>query len=819
MKKLNIKALFVNHIEKIVFGLFALIVLGVLAGGTSWARYAKTPDELKRDVENAKQKITSNNPWPKDKEESFKVIDFSEKARMLFTMPLVSRYDFSQWLFHPLYKKDEPKREPTYEAVQNLIANATFVPLSVLSEEARKLRAESSSAAEGTEDSMPAESVGNDEFEARTASTGAGRGRFPGGDGAMTPPGAMGPGYVPPGASTKGAGGHGAPPGAKAAGGHAAPKSSSSGSKKGPAMPGGGHGAPGLLGMPGMEGTGMMPGMMTGMTSDVSARGVRVMAVRGVFPIQKQIENYRNALHVTQDEAAELLEITDFILERQVALPGADPWKESPWVVVNIESALEVLNECSDLDFEDPVPQALRDAAITMDLPLNLLGVWRSFATHPLIKNEELSLEAIEEEAKLLEKASEVAEAANLQESGSTKKKGLARNQRDFKSIVNQVTSNSDSRGMMEQMMKQMKSAQAPSDGPRVGHGAMPGMGMTGMGMPGMPGMGMPGMRPGPGGGGMRGLSALDRLVARRKYLLFRYFDFDVEFGMAYRYRVRLELKNPNFERPADELGDIEIAKGEFRLTPWSNTSNPDVVRNKAGYFLKDVEREPYHEDKVKPSSRPVALISMYEWDTTMGTVFSDILNLTSIGGYIGEKKEKGTLIPDLVAGTLEKGEHTFATQDALVDVESDFDLSPEQHPDLSFTAEKGRATVRLGLMEEALVVVSNGELKAIGQPLDDFDKEALRQWKQREDLEHKIIKSKETQPVMGSMAATGDEPGQPRVNPRRRGRGRGAAMTNNQMPGMGMPPGTGMPPGMGPAGAGGSSNSKKSARQSGRGG
>jgi hypothetical protein len=782
MKKLNIKALLVNHVEKIVFGLFAMIVLGILAGGTSWARYPKTPDELKRSVENAKQKITSNNPWPKDKEESFKVIDFSEKARMLFLMPQIARYDFSQWLFHPLYKKDEPKREPTYEPVQNLIADATFVPLSVMSEEARKMQAEAS-AAEGNDREMPEESVGDDGFGARTGGT-AGRSRFPGGGAAPAGVG-LGSGYVPPGAAS-----------AKPPGGHAAPKSVAAGSKKGASAPGAGHGAPGMLGMPGMEG---MSGMQAvqGIGSDVSARGVRVMAVRGVFPIQKQIENYRNALHVTQDEAAELLEITDFILERQVALAGPDPWKDSPWVVVNIESALEVLNECSDLDSEDPVPQALRDVAITMDLPLNLLGVWKSFATHPLIKNEELSPEAIEEEAKLLEKVSEVA-GSKSEDPAQPRKKGLARNQRDFKSMVNQVTGDSESRGMFEQMMKQMKTSQPkPSAGPRGGHGAMSGMGMPG-GMPGMPGM----------GGGMRGLGALDRLVARRKYLLFRYFDFDVEFGMAYRYRVRLELRNPNFERPADELGDIEIAKGEYRMTPWSNTSNPDVVRNKAGYFLKDVEREPYREEKVKPSSKAVALISMYEWDTTMGTVFSDVLNLNAIGGYIGEKKEKGTLIPDLVAGTLEKGEHTFMTQDALVDVESDFDVAPDQHPDLNLKTEKGRGTARLGLLEEALVVTATGELKTLGHPMDDYDKESLKYWKQREELEHKIIKSKETAPVMGTMA-TGDEVSQPKTNPR--GRGRGKASASMQMPGMTMPPGMG-PPSMGPP-----SSPKKPARGGGR--
>ena len=809
MKKLNIKALVVEHVEKIVFGLFALITLGILTVGTSWARYEKTPDDLKRSVENAKQKITSNNPWPKDKEESFKVVDFSEKARMLFTMPSIARYDFSQWLFHPLYKKDEPKREPVYEPVQALIANATFVPLSVLSEEARKMRAEASSS-EGTDTSMPSDAVGNEEFEARgTGSTG--RGKLPG-DGMIpgAPAGGHGaPGaYVPPGMNnTKPAGGHSSPKKGGGGGG----TSSSVGAAS--AMPGGSHGGPGLLGMlPGMGGPEMGGGSMS---TGVAARGVRVMAVRGVFPIQKQIENYRNALHVNQEEAAELLEVTDFILERQVAVPGSNPWDEqaSPWVVVNIDSALEVLSECSDLDFEDPVPTALRDAVITMDLPLNLLGLWKSFATHPLIKNEELSLEAIEEEARLLDKVNEVAEGANITDPSQPRRKGLAKQQKDFKKIVGEVTSNAEGRGMMEQMMKQMKSAQpsqSVSDGPRGGHGMMPGGMMPGGMMPGMGGM-MPGM-----GGGRGGMSALDRLVARHKYLLFRYFDFDVEFGKAYRYRVRLELRNPNFERPADELGDIEIAKGEYRMTPMSNISNPDVVRNKAGYFLKDVEREPYLEEKVKATTRPVALLAMYEWDTTMGTVFSDVLNLTAIGGYVGEEKKKGTLIPDLVAGTLEKGEHTFMTQDALVDVEADFDAIPDQHPDLKLTVDKGRTVARLGLLEEALVVTANGELKTIGQPMNSIDKDAERQWKQREDLEHKIIKTKVSTPSMGpgSMASGADDMPQPRSNPRRRGpagAAPGMGMPGGSMPGMSMPGGMPGMPGMAPGG------SKKPGRAAGR--
>ena len=725
MKKLNIKALLIDHVEKFVFGFFALIVLGVLLGGTSWARYSKTtPDEIKRNIANVRAKIAANSVWPKEKEASFTIVDFTEKARQLFSMPSLVRFDFSQYLFHPLYRKNEPKREPTYEAVQNLIVKAALVPLSVLSEEARQLLDSQATEGDGVASTaeMPA---GNDEFEVRT--NGGGNNRFPGrpNDGlpvGRTPPipGGPGGGHAAPAAKTPGGPKPGAPAGGHGKGGRPGALGLPANIGETPGalgMAGAMPGMPGMSGMPGMPGSGMNMGPSSGAT----ARGVRMIAVRGVFPVRKQIENYRNALHVTQVEAEDLLEITDFILERQSAQAGADPWKDSKWVVVDIQSAIDVLNESSDLDLEDPVPTALRDAVITMDLPLNLLGLWKDYATHPRIKDEELSPEAMEAENKLLESLADAADSTKLGEAAPARRKGLAAAQRDFKGLVNQVKSNPEGRNMMDDIVKQMAIS--------TNNSRAPGMGSSGS--PGMPGSMMMG---GPMGGAMRGVSAIDRLVARKKFLLFRYFDFDVESGMAYRYRVRLKLRNPNFERTAEELAgaDIEISKGEERETPWSNISNPDYVRSTSNYFLKDVEREPYQEDKVKATTRSVAALSMYDWDTKLGAVFSDVLNLTAIGGFISEVK-KATMIPDLVAGTLEKGEHTFVTQDALIDVESDVDVAPDQHPDLKLSAEKGHITAKLGLLEEALVVTGRGELRTLGSKQKRLRRQeaSLARWEQ----------------------------------------------------------------------------------------
>jgi hypothetical protein len=786
MKNFNFKALLVNHGEKIVFGLFATLVLAVLAVGTSWGRYEKTPDQLKQSVANARSKITAaDNFWPKAKEESFKIVDFSDKASLLFAPLSMARYDFTTPLNHPLYRKDEPKRESIYEPIQLLIAKAGLAPLSISTNDGRSQPEDSETA--------PA--------EMETSGEGGEFDQRPGGGGG---PGNMGVGGGPLTAGTPAlaAGGAGGPMGAS---GPSAARGRPPAGQGGPA--GLGRGAlmmpPGM--MTGAEGMGAGGGMSS-QNSGVTSRGVRFVAVRGVFPLKKQIENYKRALHISDPEAAELVEITDFVLERQTAMAGSEPWKDGKWETVNISSALEVLQECSDIDSLDPVPTALRDAVITMDLPLRLIGVWADYATHPQIKMYELNREAIDEENKLLEKLDDTISNSAVGDTPQPRQRGLAVAQRDVKRMASQVMSNGN---MMNAMMK----------GPGAAHGgpAMPGMPPMGP-MSGMPG-GMP--------ANMRGAAAeISRLVGVRPYLLFRYFDFDVQSGMAYRYRVRLKLRNPNFERSPDELAgaDAEIAKGEERETPWSNISNPDIVPTTVNYFLKDVEREPYHEEKVKTTTRPVALLSMFDWDTKLGTVINEVLNLTSIGGFVGEVK-KNTMVLDLAEGTLSKVDHTFATQDVLIDVESDIDVDPGQHLDLKLPVDKARGITRLGLLEEALVFTSLGELKTL-DPVGDKSRENY--WKHRSEEERKHYKEGTTpkdtsrlSPMMTGMGGPQPDEGNQTTrkrSPRKRSRRGGASAMGGMSGGMGAMPGMGgmggMPPGMGgmPAGGahGGSKGKKK---------
>jgi hypothetical protein len=56
-------------------------------------------------------------------------------------------------------------------------------------------------------------------------------------------------------------------------------------------------------------------------------------------------------------------------------------------------------------------------------------------------------------------------------------------------------------------------------------------------------------------------------------YKLFRFFDFNVESGKRYVYRVRLALSNPNFDVKESFLKSPDLAKEKYLKTKWSEPS------------------------------------------------------------------------------------------------------------------------------------------------------------------------------------------------------------------------------------------------------
>jgi hypothetical protein len=668
--------------------------------------------------------------WPQSEQDQFKIVDYSMKSKVLFT-PLASivsgRYDFSTPIFHPLYRKDEPRREPNYKPVQYLHIVAGLAPLS-MSTALPMETSEDGSAPTTPEMSKPV--MDDSEFNARPE-PGVGNGALPGRNGLGATPGL--PSGSGPGPASR------------------AP-TTASGTRAATAT---GSGISGLSAFQGMPGAPAGPGLGA-VGSDVKALGVRYIAVRGVFPLREQITAYKNALHLSEAEAASLIEITDFVLERQTAMAGSDPWKDSEWKKVSLTRAEEILEECSDLDPLDPVPTRMKDPVITMNLPLRLLFTWGPAATHPKIKDEEMKAEEIQMEDKLLEALDKTMDEAKVQETKKTRLGGLAPKQRDVRSAVRSLANSSDGMNMYRQMASRAGNMQGGSSSSMGASRQMPSMPMSSMGSAGAAGgygagsamMGQMGsamagpmssmMGMGMGMGAMRTGTGLDRLVVNSQYLLFRYLDFDVEPGKAYRYRVRLTLRNPNFDLSPEELGsaDVEITKGEDRETPWSNISNPEVVPQTVNFYLKTVEREPYNEEHVKTNtSKPVAQLSIFDWDTKLGTVITDMLKIPAIGGFIGEEK-KEPLVLDLAEGTLDKKKnHNFTTLNVLVDVESDVEVEADKHPDLKLSGKDRRGMTHLGLMPEALVALESGAIEAI-DPISEKTEE--QRWQNRAEHERK---------------------------------------------------------------------------------
>ncbi|MGC3970126.1 MAG: hypothetical protein QM775_23200 [Pirellulales bacterium] len=104
------------------------------------------------------------------------------------------------------------------------------------------------------------------------------------------------------------------------------------------------------------------------------------------------------------------------------------------------------------------------------------------------------------------------------------------------------------------------------------------------------------------------------------KYLLFRFLDFNIEPTKAYRYRVKLIVKNPNHKLDVSHLEDAKLADGESRETPWSEPSAPVAIPVLEKYFAgegKSVggDSEPETSFAVKQWSPRFAADIFYEFD------------------------------------------------------------------------------------------------------------------------------------------------------------------------------------------------------------
>lgn len=800
-KGFDAKAFLVNHTEKLVLGAAGLMVLA-FAAGAQWKPYSGTPQEILDKVAKGEKELV-NHGWPQEDRDRYQLTQASmpkQKVHDLLLQPmLISQYEMSTRFTTTPWQGKEPLRDPTRLALEGAIATAGKVLIE------RPVDPEAAAAEEEKDpkkkdgDKKPAEpevSPEDDEFATKRPAAGAG---YPGGL-----PGAASGGL--PGASDSAAFSGGV----------------DSGSSGG--LPGSSESMMALYGgYPGEGG----PSGMTAVNRD--ARGYYFASVRAVFPLKEQIRRYQDATNAKSFDIASMnFEVIDFNLERQEQVDKAGTW--SDWQAVDIQTAVDVLSESMPPE-PDLVSGAVTNSVITMPLPPLIYGNWKKHASHPKINEfvldeEQMKLE-IEYQTKILEQ---------LRDSKKNTETKPRREKGGFSSVIG------DSRTLQSELLGGSAYGGAGGYGyggsgsgsgssyPGMGSGSPGGGGFLGMpgasagppGYPGAPGAGRPGAKgkqedplkklldaaeKGEQGKALREFIE-KRVRADGELLLFRYFDFSVEPGKTYRYRVRLVLNNPNYGRlPSEANGEAQVVEGETRTTEWSEPTPPVSIERDVYYFVKDVD-----------TKRNKTRVSVYQWDTKLGTTVNADLDLYPGQHVAGVAK---TSVIDPAKNKMEDKNYDFKSSDVFVDTRSDVSLDRAFHEGLEIP--QGN-TQELLLPEQLLVVDSNtGELSVIDPVLMAAEQARLEDQQKRQKAGfEKLMAAPQENAGYDMMygAAYGEDSGTSGGKSSKKGKSRnplaggygGSGGSGMGYPGMG---GSGYP-GMG--GSGGSGRGKGAGRRGGGG-
>ncbi|MGW8256300.1 MAG: hypothetical protein ACWGMZ_02320, partial [Thermoguttaceae bacterium] len=127
------------------------------------------------------------------------------------------------------------------------------------------------------------------------------------------------------------------------------------------------------------------------------------------------------------------------------------------------------------------------------------------------------------------------------------------------------------------------------------------------------------------------------------KYRLFRFFDFTVEPGKTYLYRVRLAMKNPNYGLRPGQVKQAQLAKNFILSTPDSQSSAAITVPRDTRAFLDSV--------KFKPPGSYSAQVCLKKWLKDTGReVYKDFS--VDIGQVLNFRDEKQAKLAPLVTSS-----------------------------------------------------------------------------------------------------------------------------------------------------------------------
>ncbi|MCH7687626.1 MAG: hypothetical protein IH899_13250, partial [Planctomycetes bacterium] len=405
------------------------------------------------------------------------------------------------------------------------------------------------------------------------------------------------------------------------------------------------------------------------------------------------------------------------------------PWLEvdEEHEILDINRSKQVLMEMAGFDF-DPVGYGVTHQQITSPLPPRIVGEWGDEVVHPKISDY---VDNTEEGKKLHEyftdyladRADQDKKLRDLYEKNTNL--GFGTIQRNIQGFAGQVFGGEAGQRGIEDFSRGFQSAMggaaSATPGTQQARGTRPTASQQ-----------------------QRIKSAVKRITAAGTLLLFRYFDFDVEPGKTYQYRVRLIFENPNFNAPVSELENPDSRLGETRSSPWSELTAPITVLQDTEYYLSRVSVPP--GKKSEESS-----LLMYQWKPGIGTVISDRVN-SQLGQYIGGETVTEVLKPALQTFEMEKVE--FTSDDLLVDSSQGVDVNYKDHADLNLP-KRLTGKGRLRIMDEALVQDASGRLFSIDPFSSSTEKQNARKRFEWQNLPWQFLKD---QPEPGEMGEYGDE-------------------------------------------------------------
>jgi hypothetical protein len=738
LKSINWKGLIIDHGEKVVLGM-ALIFVLVGVATTRWGTYERSPEDFDTKIRQGQTTLAASR-WPAEKQKEYEAQNPGDLVAGLLdgTPQGLPLFQYSTKWVWPIRKRKAKLREPEMLPATALVADAATMLIMMQPEtkssEAIAVALATTDEIEAADSAVPGTAPAGPQIQTpriETPRTGTNAGN-----------GIPGAGRIPGVSGGSGAGAYpGAMEGYPTAGGGAGKGSL-------PAIPGIG-GPPGGLPGGGNLGMGIAQGNMQGPAGE--ALGMRFVAVRGVIPTKLIVGKFAQALNLdTPQEAYQQVQFWDFELERQTATPGADPWKGA-WETVVIEDTLKLLDR---LEFDlDIVAEQYRDPVFTMPLPYRVTGSWDQsvglnglIASHPLIKKILTKQEQLQAEVRAL---ATLKVAEMNKEIKQQRKSGFAHIQHDTGGMQAQMGGSQDSMNQFNQAMQEVMEEEG-----------MEGMAPpTASGQPGYPGMAAGGY---PGGN-----SGARRVVTIPESLLFRFLDFSVVPGNAYRYRLRLKMLNPNFDRDPAELLDVSSREGKFRDTPWSIPSTPAVVKEETNLFVKKVDER-----------RGVSM-DAYKWLTDTGMyvngLFEGLQRAERVAAWTSEKKSRRgetTMEGGVFTEVLRPAHETFGkeridyvTPHSLIDFERTSVINPDEFPDLELSSK--RVSI---VLEEVVTINRFGELQHIDT---DSQSQGYQGWKNYMTAQGNAWQHlrRVAQPTGGIAGLLGSAEGEEDDTPRRRGR------------------------------------------------